>query len=221
MDGNPNRAMLQYEEKLRREANGKAKWTNRYYTAPAVELPTLMTASIAICILGHPLEKDGSLSEILKRRLDRAFENWRLSRNSTVMILCGPDKSMFPGAAPAISAMKQYLNDTYEVPMPQMYGRPEGLTLLDMSKDVSTLLRGGSDPECPTKSPIGVVKLITSDFNIVRARRCFGYSMKIYVSDDEVPSGLGSEDMMFMLDEEHRINHQYRLQGLYDADKRP
>jgi len=30
--------MLQYEEKLRREENGKKKWEARYYTPPEVRL---------------------------------------------------------------------------------------------------------------------------------------------------------------------------------------
>lgn len=220
MTANPQRSMMQFEEKLKCEAKARVKWENRYYVAPKVDVPTLKTASVSICVLGHPLEPDGSMSDILLRRLERAYENWRLSRNSTVMVLCGPDESMFPGASPAaIDAMRDFLNSEYEVPMEQMYCRPSGLTLIEMASDVSSLLQGDGTPQ--DKSPIGVIKLITSDFNIVRARRCFGYAMKIYVSDDEVPSGLGSEDMMFMLDEEHRINHDYRKQGLYDADKRP
>jgi len=87
-----------------------------------------------------------------------------------------------------------------------------------MARDLSLYLSGA---HTGTKSPICVVKLVTSDFNIIRARRCFGFQMKIYVSEEEVPSGLGSEDMMYMLDEEHRINHDYRKSGLYDAAARP
>merc|ERR1711988_101769 len=212
---NPLRAMLQYEEKLKRELRAKDKWAHRYGTEPPKECPDLMSASVSICVLGHPLNEDGTCSDILRRRLERAYENWRLSRNSTVMILCDVDASMFPGAAAATPEMKRVLTEEFDVPDEQLFVRPSGLTTMEQSHDVSKLLSG------PPKSPIGVIKLITSDFNIVRARRCFGYSMKIYVSDEEVPSALGHEDMMFMLDEEHRINHQYRVDGLYDATCRP
>lgn len=55
-----NRIMLQYEEKLRREENGKKKWEKRYYTPPEVLLPTNdLGATIAITVIGHPLESDG------------------------------------------------------------------------------------------------------------------------------------------------------------------
>jgi len=219
MSANPQRAMMQFEESLRCEEKSRVRWQNRYYTPPEPDKPTIATASVSICVLGHPLQPDGSCSEILARRLERAHENWRLSQNSTVMILCGADASMFPGADDVTGAMRQILHEEYGVPTEQIYCRPNGLSCIEQAKDVSVLLQGDGTPA--TKSPIGVIKLITSDFNIVRARRCFGYAMKIYVSDDEVPSGLGAEDMMFMLDEEHRINHEYRKQGLYDADRRP
>jgi len=217
MTANPNRSMLQYEEKLRNETRGLQKWQNKYHTEKPVPIPDLKTASVSICVLGHPLNPDGSCSDILLRRLERAYENWRLSQSSTVMIVCGVDESMFPRADPVTKVMQQVLHDEYGVPVEQVFCQPDGQTLMEMSKSVSKMLSG----TCPAeRSPIGVIKLITSDFNIVRARRCFSYAMKIYVSDDEVPSGLGAEDMMYLLDEEHRITREYRMQGCFDADKR-
>jgi len=130
--------------------------------------------------------------------------------------------------------MTEFLTaEPYNVPVQLIYSRPEGQTCIEMAKDVSYFLSGrhselvdgvgGGNGKVGSgaKSPIGVIKLITSDFNIIRARRCFNFHMKIYTSDEEVPSGLGSEDMMFMLDEEHRINHLYRTTGQYDASARP
>ena len=146
------------------------------------------------------------------------------------MIICGADNSMYPNSAPVCPAMTDFLtSEPYNIPPAQIYCRPEGLSCIDMAKDVSYFLAGrhpevvdgvgGGDGSLGsgTKSPIGVIKLITSDFNIIRARRCFQFHVKIYTADEEVPSGLGSEDMMFMLDEEHRINHFYRTSGQYDA----
>ena len=163
------------------------------------------------------------MSDLLKKRLDAAYRNWRLSKDSTVIILCGADASMYPNSAPVCPTMVKYLTEEHGVPAPQIYARGEGLTCMEIAKDVSGFLSGRlPDPDTGgQKSPIGVLKLITSDFNIIRARRCFAFHMKIYVADEEVPSGLGSEDMMFMLDEEHRINHYYRTSGQYDAAARP
>jgi len=217
MSANPQRAMMQFDDKLKSEARSLQKWKARYHTEPEVPCPTLQTATVAICVLGHPLNPDGSCSEILAKRLERAAEHIRLTKNSTVMIICGADSSMFPGAAPVTKVMHRILSEEYDIPGEQIFCRPDGLTTKEMADDVGKLLKGTSKED---RSPIGVMKLVTSDFNIVRARRCFAHSMHIYVSDDEVPSGLGNEDMIYMLDEEHRINKQYRSSGLYDADRR-
>merc|ERR1711939_785169 len=218
MTANPQRSMMQYEEKLRNETKGRTKWEKRYGEPAKNELPTLATASVCICVVGHPLEKDGTVGEILYRRLERGAANF--GGGSTVILLVDADASMYPGTPPVTAEMKRVLAEDFNIPADVIFCRPSGLNLLEQAKDVSLLLRGDLKDELPQKSPIGVIKILTSDFNIVRARRCFGYWMKIYVSDEEVPSGLSLEDIAYLMDEEHRINREYRAQGGYDADKR-
>ena len=74
-----NRDMLRYEEKLYREVKATHKWTNRHGTKNGmnkvvrsgqikdveVPLPTCGTASVAICVMGHPLDADGCATPTL------------------------------------------------------------------------------------------------------------------------------------------------------------
>ena len=65
-----NRDMLRYEEKLYREVKAVGKWVHRHGKGEkvvrsgqiadvSVPLPTVMSASVSICVMGHPLEPDG------------------------------------------------------------------------------------------------------------------------------------------------------------------
>eukprot|EP00656_Telonema_subtile_P000181 TRINITY_DN10092_c0_g1_i2.p1 TRINITY_DN10092_c0_g1~~TRINITY_DN10092_c0_g1_i2.p1 ORF type:complete len:140 (+),score=35.27 TRINITY_DN10092_c0_g1_i2:94-513(+) len=131
---------------------------------------------------------------------------------STVVVVTGADRSMYPdGPDGVVQAMMQRLSSEYNVPEEVIYGRPEGLTTFEQADDIATWL-GGSDDQ--PKATCSLLKLVTSDFNIVRAKRCFRKVFKLYISEDEVPSEMRGDDFLFQLDREHHLVREYRLQGL-------
>jgi len=163
--------------------------------------------------MGHPLEADGTLNPLLVKRLERGAFHWGQSPTSTTIVLTGADESMYPGASHGVvTAMKEELVKNFNIPEEVIYIRPEGLTTYEQADDVASWL--ASPGEGNPKSTASLLKLVTSDFNIVRAKRCFRKCFKMYISEDEVPSDMRGEELLFQLDREHHIVKEYRLAGL-------
>eukprot|EP00658_Telonema_sp_P-2_P084724 TRINITY_DN9487_c0_g1_i1.p1 TRINITY_DN9487_c0_g1~~TRINITY_DN9487_c0_g1_i1.p1 ORF type:complete len:214 (+),score=35.75 TRINITY_DN9487_c0_g1_i1:233-874(+) len=210
---NPLREMIQYEETVSRESKAVQKWQDRYGHPEPRPNAISHNCSIAVVVMGHPLLEDGTLDPILEARLERGTHHWSQCPTSTVMVLTGADTSMYPDAQQGVvQAMHDALVKKYNVPAEVIYSRPEGLSTFEQADDVARWL--GSPLGDANKAACSLLKLVTSDFNIVRAKRCFRKVFSIYISEDEVPSGMRGEDFLFQLDREHHLVREYRLAGL-------
>ena len=67
-EGNPLRAMFQYEETVYRESKAVNKWRDRYGHPPAVPNSGSHSCSIVVVIMGHPLQDDGYTSPVAPHR---------------------------------------------------------------------------------------------------------------------------------------------------------
>merc|ERR1712166_562933 len=209
---NPLRAMSQHEETIYRESKAVNKWRDRYGHPEPRPNAKSHTCSIAVVVCGHPLLPDGTIDPILEKRLERGAFHWSQCPTSTTVVLTSADMSMYPDAPNGtVQAMYDALVSRYNVPAEIVYMRPEGLSTYEQAEDVAGWLAGSGEQ---LKATCSLLKLVTSDFNIVRAKRCFRKTLKIYVSEDEVPSEMRGEDFLFQLDREHHLVREYRLQGL-------
>lgn len=150
-----------------------------------------------------------SMHPILRARVERGAEHWHASPTSTCVVCTSADSSMYPDSKPGVSeAIKDALVTEFNVPPEVVYTRPDGLTTYHQAEDLHSWL-----VLAEPKARCSLIKLVTSDFNIVRAKRCFRKLFSVYVSEDEVVSGMRGEELLFQMDREHHIVREYRLQG--------
>lgn len=80
----------------------------------------------------------------------------------------------------------------------------EGTSTIDQAHKVGVMLDG---------SNIKILKLVTSEFHIIRAKRCFNKFFKGYVSDIPVSSGLDPVKMKEVVHKETELLEEYARRG--------
>merc|ERR1711934_74694 len=125
---------------------------------------------------------------MLVRRLDRGLVEWFNTQKNSVLVLTGE------GTAHPMAE----LLSKHSVPPQAIYTETEGCNTLETAYKVAKMLLGTN---------VKIVKLITSDFHAVRARKCFTKALngKVYLSDINVPSGLAPEELSIAVHKETQM----------------
>jgi len=198
-------AAMRWREKMYREQKCTKKWTERY--GPGLGLdengdrpeekhrtPTLQEASVAIVIVGGTLSKGQEPADMLVIRMERGIAEWWNSQTNSLIITTGGESA---------DIMRKMLLD-HGCPEQAVYTESEGRSTIEQAHNVAKLLQG---------SNIKIIKLVTSEFHGIRAKRCFAKTFDGYISDICVSSGLKPPAMAAAVQKEMNLLEEYQRRG--------
>jgi len=163
----------------------------------------MMKADV-ILVLGHRLEKDGSPSEDMIRRIDCAVAHWKQT-NAPVIMPCG---GMTPGQKETEAAVMFRLLTARGVPETNIHLEDRSRITIENVRNAQRLLGEGKR-----------VALVTSDYHLERALAdCRRAGLKAYGVGAKTPDGEYREKMFA---EERRISEKMNTQrksGMSDQE---